>query len=329
MPVKFRLLTEEDVRALVSAEDLVATMETALRAFSAGEVQQPARTTLWIGEERAFYGVMPAYVPGGGALGSKLVTYFASNRSRGLTTHFATILLMDSTTGALMALMDGSYITEVRTAAVSAVAVRYLAARPVRRMALFGCGVQARGHLLALAALLPSLEDVRVWSPYPELTPFVEDIAPRVQPAVRGAASGEDAVRDTDLVVTVTSSPAPVVEAAWVGQGTLVVTVGACRPEHRELDPGLVASSRMIVDSREAALAESGDVIQGIAEKRFSPDHIRAELGEIIGGLQPARTRLGETVIFKSLGLAVEDVVAADLVYQRALTRGVGIDLAL
>jgi alanine dehydrogenase len=329
MSMPFRLLTEPDVRALVAAEDLVPAMEAALRAFSAGEVVQPSRSTLWVGEERAFYGLMPAYVPAGGALGTKLVTYFASNRARGLPTHFATIVLLDSRTGALIALMDGGYITQIRTAAVSAVAVRHLAAGPVRRLGLFGCGVQAAGHLGTLSALLPSLEEVRVWSPYDELPGFVADMAARVRPRVRAAASGEDATRGADLIVTVTSSPVPVVRDAWVDPGTLVIAVGACRPEHREIDPDLTARSRLIVDSRDAAFAESGDVIQGLAEHRFSRDHVAAELGEVIAGAAAGRTRPDEPVIFKSLGLAVEDVAAAELVYQRALERGAGVELAL
>jgi alanine dehydrogenase len=329
MPMPFRLLTEQDVRALVSAEDLVPCMEAALAAFSRGEVVQPPRSTLWVGTERAFYGLMPAYLPASGALGTKLVTYFAANRARGLPSHFATIVLLDSCTGALVALMDGSYLTKIRTAAVSAVAVRHLAGRPVRRMAVFGCGTQARGHIATLSAVVPSLEDVRVWSPYDELPRFVADMAARVRPAVRAAASGEDATRGADLVVTVTSSPDPVVADHWVDPGALVIAVGACRPEHREIAPDLTARSRVIVDSREAAFAESGDVIQGLAEGRFSREHVAAELGVVVAGTKPGRGGHEEVVVFKSLGLAVEDVAAAELVYQRALQRGAGAELSL
>ncbi len=328
MPMPFRLLTERDVRALVSAQDLVPAMERALCAFSSGAALQPPRTALWVGEERAFYGLMPAYLPAGGGLGTKLITYFASNPSRGLPSHFATILLLDSATGALTAVMDGSYITKIRTAAVSSLAIRYLAHRPVRRLAVFGCGVQARGHISALACLVPSIEEVRVWSPYPELAGLVEELDKRVRPAVRAAVGGEDAARDADVIVTVTSSPDPVLRRDWVAEDALVVVVGACRPEHREVDPELVAASQLFVDSREAALNESGDIIQGIAEGRFSPTHIRAELGEVIGGSSP-RPNGGGPVMFKSLGLAVEDVAAADLVYQRALSCGAGVELSL
>jgi alanine dehydrogenase len=329
MSVQFRLLTEDEVRTLVSAPDLVPCMQTALAAFSQGEVVQPPRTTLWVGEQRDFFGLMPAHLPARGALGTKLITLFAGNRARGLPSHFATILLLDACTGALLAIMDGGYITEVRTAAVSAVAIHHLALCPVSTMALFGCGVQAHGHLKALAALFPSLRDVRVWSPYDERRAFVEEMSATVRPSVREAASGEDAARDADLIVTVTSSPTPVVESDWVKPGALVVAVGACRPEHRELDPLLLVRSRLVVDSRDTALTESGDVIQGMAEGRIDAGHVRAELGEIIAGRTQARADPADVVIFKSLGLAVEDVAASELVYRRALERGVGTSLSL
>ncbi|MBP7569490.1 MAG: ornithine cyclodeaminase family protein [Acidobacteria bacterium] len=324
----FRLLSERDVRSLASTEDLVPAMAEALTAFSTGAMSQPSRTALWVGEERAFYGLMPAYLPARGALGTKLITYFTANPARGLPAHYATIVLLDSKTGALVAVMDGAYITQIRTAAVSLLAVRHLATRPVQRLAVFGCGVQARGHVLALGRLLPSLEEVRVWSPHEELPGFVDEMSAGVRPVVRAAADGEDAVRGADLVVTVTSSPVPVVEREWVEQGALVISVGACRPDHREIDPALLASGRLFVDSREAALAESGDVIQGISEGRFGPDHIEAELGEVIAG-RPIAGNGGDPVIFKSLGLAVEDVAAADVVYRRAVDCGVGAQLSL
>ncbi len=328
MPMQCRWLTGEEIRALVSAGDLVPVMESALRAFSAGGVVQPPRTTLWVGEDRAFCGLMPAYVPEGSALGSKLVTYFTGNRARGLPTHFATILLLDPTTGAPLAVLDGAFITQVRTAAVSVVAARYLAAAPVRRMAVFGCGVQAEGHLRAFSEQVSSLEEVRVWSPFDELAAFVDEVASRVRPAVRAAASGEAAVRGADLIVTVTSSPEPVVCARWIAEGALVISVGACRPEHRELDDELTATSRLVVDSREAAVTESGDIMRAIADGVVSADQL-AELGEIIAGRQQARQRPHQVVVFKSLGLAVEDVTAAQLAYRLALAQRVGTELPL
>jgi ornithine cyclodeaminase/alanine dehydrogenase-like protein (mu-crystallin family) len=324
-----RLLTAHDVERLLEGQDLVGLMESALAAFSSGEVVQPVRTSVLVGPERAVLGVMPAHIPSRSALGSKLVAVFNQNAGRGLPTHFATVLLFDDQCGALIAIMDGSHITEVRTAAVSAVAVRHLAAAPVRRMAVFGCGVQARSHLRAIAADVRTLEEVRVWSPVGEPSRFVDTMRSEIRVPVVEAGSGEAAAAGADLCVLVTASPVPVIQRAWVAPGALVVSVGACRRDHREMAPALVASSRLFVDSRAAALVESGDIAQGIDEGRFTAAHIRGELGEAVAGRVPPRERDGETVVFKSLGLAVEDVAVADLVYRRALAMHVGTDVSL
>jgi ornithine cyclodeaminase len=273
--------------------------------------------------------VAPQAFPAQSALGSKLVSVFNGNIRRGLPSHFATVLLFDDQTGALLAIMDGSHITEVRTAAVSVVAVRHLAAAPVKRLALFGCGVQARSHLRALAAAVPTLEDVRVWSPVGEPSQFVDAARSELGARMAVSAGGEAAAAGADLCVLVTSSPVPVIERGWVAPGALVISVGACRCDHREMDPALVAESRLFVDSRAAALVESGDIVQGIGEGRFTPAHIRGELGAVVAGHAPVREQASDVVVFKSLGLAVEDVAVADLVYRRALEQRIGVDVSL
>jgi ornithine cyclodeaminase/alanine dehydrogenase-like protein (mu-crystallin family) len=329
MSSRFRLLTEQEVRRALARVDLVALMEDALGAFSAGEVVQPVRSSLLVGPERSVLGLMPAHVASRAALGAKLVTVFNGNHARGLPSHFATILLFDDQTGMLRAVMDGAYITEVRTAAVSAVAVRHLAAAPVRRMALFGCGVQARSHLRAVAAECPALQEVRVWSPQADRPAFVREMAPATRAAVVEAPSAEAAALGADLVVLVTSSPQPVLDRRSVSEGALVISVGACRRDHREMDPDLVAGSRLVVDSRDAALVESGDVVQGIAEGRFGPDHIRAELGAVVRSRSQVRDAARDIVVFKSLGLAVEDVAVGSVVLDRAVAEGLGRELPL
>ncbi len=257
------------------------------------------------------------------------MTVFNSNGARGLPSHFATILLFDDQTGMLRAVMDGSHITEVRTAAVSAVAVRHLARAPVRRMALFGSGAQARSHLRAIAAESPSIDEVRVWSPRADLSAFVRELAPEVDATLVASPTPEAAAREADLIVLVTASPQPVLERRWVSDGALVVSVGACRHDHREMDPDLVAAARLVVDSRDAALVESGDIVQGMAEGRFGPDHIRAELGALVRSGVPVRESDTDIVVFKSLGLAVEDVAVAHLVFERALEDDLGTQVSL
>ncbi len=309
--------------------DLVPAMEAALARFSAGEVLQPVRSVLIVGPTKAYFGLMPASVPTPGSLGAKLVTVFADNPSKGLPSHLATILLLDPETGSLQAIMDGRYITEARTAAVSAVSARFLAKADASTLAIIGTGVQARSHLEAFAEVRP-LQDVRVWSPKAaNRERFVSDMSGHLTAPIRATATAEDAVRGADLIVLVTSSPTPVLDSAWVGAGAHVVSVGACRPEQREMDPALVARARLYVDSRAAAVVESGDVVLGMADGLFTAGHIRGELGEVVLGRVAGRQSDADVTIFKSLGMAVEDVVAADLVLRRAMETGIGTELTL
>jgi ornithine cyclodeaminase/alanine dehydrogenase-like protein (mu-crystallin family) len=303
------LLTEPDVRALVTMPDLIAAMDTALIAFSASGVVQPVRTVLEVGEQKSFFALMPAYVPSTPALGAKLVTLYESNTARGLPTHLATIILLDPETGALAAIMDGRYITEARTAAVSAVSVKKLAREDAAVLAILGSGVQARSHFEALSHVR-RFREVRAWSPNRQRLELFQ-----TETGVLAADSPEAAVRGADVVVIAASSHTPILFDDWVAPGTHVVSVGATRPAQREMDPALVARARLFVDSRAAALAESGDVIP------FGATHIVAELGEA----GAARKSPDEITIFKSLGLAVEDVVSAHLVLTRATESGRGL----
>ncbi len=329
MAQHFRLLTEQQVQSLLPMGDLIAAMEAALARFSAGEVLQPVRSVLTVGPTKAFFGLMPAYVPNPGSLGAKLVTVFADNPSKQLPSHLATILLLDPETGSLQAIMDGRFITEARTAAVSAVSARFLAKRDASTLALIGSGVQARSHLEAFAEVR-QLKDVRVWSPNPASRErFVGEMGGHVPVPVRAADTAEAAVRGADLVVLATSSITPVIKSEWVDAGAHVVSVGACRPDQREIDPSLTARARLYVDSRAAALVESGDVVMGMADGLFDASHIRGELGEVVLGRAEGRRGDRDITIFKSLGMAVEDVVAADLVLRRAIETGAGTELTL
>jgi len=315
-------LSEADVRAVLSMQDLIDVMESAVTAFSAGRVKQPVRTV--IETPGGFYGTMPAYMESPAAMGAKLVTVYHDNAHKGLPSHLATIILLDPATGALLATMDGRFITEARTAAVSAVAVRYLASADAHKLAIIGSGVQARSHLEALS-IVRRLSDIRCWSPtVAHARKFVGDS--RGVP-LRHVESAQAAIEGADIIVLVTASPTPVISDAWVKPGACVISVGACRPNQREMDPALVARARVIVDSRAAALQESGDIVMGIQEGRFGEDHIAAELGQVAANPSLGRTGDDRITIFKSLGMAVEDVAAADLVYRRAseMERGAAI----
>ena len=293
-------LNEEQVREHLRMIDLIPTMEKALIDFSAGRVTQPVRSIISIDPPGGFLGLMPALTPDG--LGLKAVTFYPSNIERGIPTHMATIFLVDPQTGTPLAIMDGRLITEMRTAAVSAAATKLLASPDAKVLAILGSGVQARSHVEALR-LVRRFEEIRVWSPTKE---HADQFASEISAT---AMSAEKAVRGADVVVTVTNSKEPVLRGSWLKPGCHVNAVGACRPDWRELDDE-VMSNVILVDSREAALKESGDVI-------LSGAKIYAELGEALTG--KITTRTNETTIFKSLGMAVEDITAATLVYRSAI----------
>jgi thiomorpholine-carboxylate dehydrogenase len=280
--------------------DLIPAMEKALIVFSAGKVTQPVRSVIKVDPPGGFLGLMPALTPEG--LGLKAVTFYPSNAERGIPTHMATIFLVEPQTGTPLAIMDGRLITEMRTAAVSAVATKLLAAPDARILGILGSGVQARSHLEALR-LVRQFEEIRVWSPTREhAKQFAKEIGGM-------AVSAEEAVRGADVVVTVTNSKTPVLNGSWLKPGCHVNAIGACRPDWRELDDEAM-SNVVVVDSREGALKESGDVI-------LSGAKIYAELGEALAGTVPTRAK--ETTIFKSLGMAVEDIAAAILVYRAVM----------
>ncbi len=323
------VLNEAEVRELLPAADLVDEMERALAAFSSGQVNQPVRTTVEVGPDRAFFGVMPAYLAAPMAAGAKLVTVFSHNAGIGLPTHYATILLLDPQTGAPTAIMDGRYITAARTAAVSAVAVRHLAASHPAVLAILGSGVQARSHIETVCQMRP-FREVHAWSPTPEhLTRFVADAASITSVPLRRAAGAEEAVRAADVIVLATSSVTPVIQSEWVKPGALVISLGAYRPDMREMAPALLVLARIIVDSRAAALVEAGDIVQGIREGRFRATQIAGELGEVILSRVPGRGAANDIVIFKSLGMAVEDLASAQMAYARAKEKGRGREISI
>jgi ornithine cyclodeaminase len=329
MAQHFRLLNEQQVHSLLPMQDLIAAMESALAKFSAKDVLQPIRSVLVVGPTKAYYGLMPAYIPSPPCMGAKIVTVFGENHKKNLPSHLATILLLDPDTGMLQAIMDGRYITEARTAAVSAVSTRFLAKADASTLAIIGSGVQARSHLEAYQHVR-QLKEVRIWSPSAHSRQrFVDDMSPSVNIPIRATETAEQAVRGADLIVLVTSSPTPVIDDAWVSEGAHVVCVGACRPNQQEMAPQLVKRSRLYVDSRAAAVVESGDVVMNIAAGLFDESHIRGEIGELVLGRIDGRQTPRDITVFKSLGMAVEDVVAADLVFRRAAESGAGTELTL
>jgi ornithine cyclodeaminase/alanine dehydrogenase-like protein (mu-crystallin family) len=297
-----RTLSETDVANVLKYEQLIPAMEKALSAFSAGRVIQPVRNMLTIEEGKRFLGIMPAVAEDG--MGAKLVCFFPKNAGTKVPTHLAMIMLFEPATGQPLAFMDGRLITEMRTAAVSAAVTKYLAPKNSEVLVLLGSGVQAQAHLQALRHVC-KFKEVRVWSRTPERAQRFATLhgakAMDIEPAVRGA----------DVIVTATNALEPFLKGEWLKRGAHVNAVGSPRPTWRELDDAAMHNT-LIVDSREAVLKESGDVI-------LSKAPIFAEAGELFAGSKmPERSA---TTVFKSVGIAVEDIAAARLVYD-AIERG-------
>jgi alanine dehydrogenase len=291
------ILDERAVHDLLKMEDLIPAIATAMADLSSGKVVQPPRVMMPIADHQGFLGLMPAY---GGALGAKLVAFYPKNE--GIPSHHAMILLFRPETGEPLATMDGRLITEMRTAAGSAVATRLLARPDAAVLGILGSGVQARSHLEALR-LVRTFREVRVWSPR-NAAAFAKEHG------IRAAASAEEAVRGADVVVVATTSQTPVLKGSWLVPGAHINAVGAPRPTWRELDDDALGKAKLYVESREAATLESGDVI--------ASGRIFAEIGEVVMGARPARQSPDEITLYKSVGVAVQDVVSADLVYRKA-----------
>lgn len=293
-------LDEAAVRPLLAWDELIPAMESALAAFSRGSVVAPMRQVLTVEESRRYLGVMPAVM--GDVMGLKLVSFYPVNANTDLPTHNATILVYGTESGQPLAALDGRLITEMRTAAVSAAITKYLAPAESRVLALLGSGVQARSHLEALSRVR-EFSEVRVWSrTASHAQRFAEEHA------AIAVDSPEAAVQGADVVVTATASHEPILKGKWLKEGAHVNAVGSSRPDWRELDDEAMANV-VVVDSREAAAREAGDVIMAGA-------HIYAEIGEIFDGTTKGTSE--RTTVFKSVGLAIEDIAAARLVLTAA-----------
>ena len=317
------VLAHEDVKRLLPMEECIELMAQALADLARGGSWQPLRFVVRPPEEQSLMGLMPAHrTTPEPAYGLKTVCIFPGNPARGLDAHQGGVMLFDGATGELRALIDASAVTSIRTAAVSAVATRALARPDSKVLAILGSGVQARAHLEAMAKVL-SFEQARVWSRTAEHAHALAAEAEAPFP-VEAAGSAEATVRDADVVVTVTSAREPIVERGWLAPGTHVNAVGSSIPTARELDSATIAAAALFVDRRESTLNESGEYLRAVEEEGIGPNHIRAELGEVLVGSAEGRRSNEELTVFVSLGLAVEDLAAAEYLYRRARSEGVG-----
>jgi ornithine cyclodeaminase/alanine dehydrogenase-like protein (mu-crystallin family) len=315
---KVLILSEHDVERLLTMRECIAVMEEALIALARGEVHNPLRSMIRGEGAKGILGLMPSYR--GGAeprYGLKEVCVFPGNPALGLDTHLGAVLLHSGETGQLMAVINASAITAIRTAAVSAVATKLLARADARTLAIIGAGVQARTHLEAIP-LVRNIDDVRIVS---RSSAKAEALAAN---GARVVGSVEEAVRGADIIVTATSSREPILKREWLSDGVHINAVGSSIAVARELDGATMAAASLFVDRRESTINESGDYLFALREGAISENHIRAEIGEILIGQAKGRTSESEITLFKSLGLAVEDLASAQFLFEKASREGGG-----
>jgi ornithine cyclodeaminase/alanine dehydrogenase-like protein (mu-crystallin family) len=314
----------DDVRRLLSMRECMERMAVALTALARGEAQVPLRSLLWLPDRSGLLGMMPAHYRPARVMGLKAVSVMPGNHGTPWDAHQGGVLLFETRHGRPLALVDASAITAIRTAAVSGVATRTLARADAGDLAILGSGVQAGAHLEAMLEARP-LRRVRVWSRTPaNAARFAQTQAARRGIAVDVAADAQAAVAGADLVCTTTAAREPVLRGEWLARGAHVNAVGSSVSTARELDTTAIVRARLFVDRRESALAEAGDFLLAKAEGAVDDDHIVAELGDVLAGLAAGRRDGDEVTVFESLGLGVEDVVAAHAVYERAVAEGAG-----
>ena len=321
------VLSEAAVRRLVEIDELIAALERAHAEFSTGGAVMPVRQVVPLPEIGGRITTMPAYLWAERALGMKVVTFFKDNPARGLPAILGTIHLYSAETGKLAAIMDGTYITAIRTACASAMATHALANPDTPVLGILGAGVQARSHIAALARVR-KIAKIKIYSPSGASARTVKDeLEPLVKLPIEPAPSAEAAVRGADLVVTATSAPTPVLDRAWLKPGAHINAVGSHRPDLRELDAATLKAARLFVDSRDAIMAECGDVLLAIKDGAIQAGDASTEIGEVLAGKKPGRTSSSDITLYKSVGIAVQDVATAALVYRKALEKKAGVEV--
>jgi len=318
------VLSEKQAQSLIDIAELISTLEKAHIQYSTGNAVMPVRLVVPLPQIQGRITSMPGFLNEDKALAMKVVTYFQDNPKRNLPAILATIMLFSAETGKLIAVMDGSYVTAIRTACASAMATKVLANTKTPVLGILGAGVQARAHIQALTQVR-QIDRIKIYSPSGSSAAAVKkDLEPALKIAIEVAGSAENAVRDADLLVTGSTAKEPILKSEWLKAGVHINAVGSHRPDYREIDGATIARAKVVVDSREAIMAECGDLLLAIKEKAISEDHIYGEIGEILAGTKPGRDRASEVTLYKSVGIAIQDVATANLIYRKALERGMG-----
>ncbi len=323
------MLSRSDIKGLITMPEAVEALRRAFEEFSLGEAAMPVRSVILAPQYDGWFGVMPAYLFGSGAMGLKSVTVYKQNSSKGMPAVLGVMLLLDPTTGAPISVMEGGYLTGVRTAAASGVATSLLARADASELALLGAGAQGRHHLVAMETVRP-IRKVRVFDALPENAErFRQEMQPTTSAIIEVAGSPEAAIREADVVVATSTSRTPIIEYPWLKPGAHINGVGSHAPDVREIAGEVIARARVVVDSREAALQEAGDLLIPIADGLVSAEQLSDELGEVIALKKPGRISPDQITVYKSVGIAIQDMAVAKLVYQKAVGAGVGTEVDL
>jgi ornithine cyclodeaminase len=327
--MKVLIINQGEVRQLLPMSECMAVMEETLKAMTRGETVLPLRPVMWLPEKVGALGMMPSYMGNLQAMGLKVVSVFPGNHGTEYDSHIGAVMLYETQHGQLLSIMDASEITAIRTAAVSGVATKLLAREDAGDLAILGAGVQARSHLAAMLEAR-KIKRVRVWSRNADhAKAYAKRESKRHGITVEPQATVQKAVEGADIICTTTAAPEPILKKEWVAPGTHINAVGSSVPSARELDTPLVVASRLFVDRRESTINEAGDFLFPKKEGAINDDHIQGEIGELLLGKVKGRGSAQEITLFKSLGLAVEDVASAHHVYHKALEQGKGIAVEL
>jgi alanine dehydrogenase len=314
-------ISKEEVAQYLSMEKCIALMEEAFIALANGQALQPLRSLMWLPDRTGLLGMMPAYSAGNKLMGIKVISAFSANRKFGLPSQQGTVLLFESTHGQLLAIVDADEITAIRTAAVSGLATKLLARDLSSTLAILGSGTQAQQHIEAMLCVR-KINSIKIFSRDPlNAEKLARQITTKHNITALAVKNAKDAITNADIICTTTASPTPVVLGEWIKKGAHINAVGSCTPVTRELDTAAIVNSKLYTDKYESIYSESGDFIIPKKEGAINDDHVKGELGEVLMGTKKGRETDDEITVFKSLGLAIEDIYAANHVYQTLLQK--------
>ncbi len=314
-------INKETVAALLPMEECIAVMEQAFHSFATGNCVQPLRPLMWLPGRKGLLGMMPGYAGDIDVMGIKVISVFPENKEFGYSPHQGMVLLFETKNGRPLCMADADEITAIRTAAASAVATNLLARKDAETLSIMGSGIQAAPHIEAMQ-LVRKIKKITLWSRNEaSAVKLAKKVSAKNKIDISIAKDPEEAVRNMDIICTITAAVEPIVKGEWVAKGTHINAVGSCMPGARELDTAAILSSRLFTDCYESLFNEAGDFIIPKNEGAIDDGHVKAEIGEVLLGKKEGRTSPADITVFKSLGLAVEDIFAVDHIYRKMMKR--------